>query len=110
MRLCIRTCRSRSSLAARCFFAWRYSGCTCGAIFAGLRTGSGDEDPVHPVVCPLPLGFSQVLILKIVSEGYIPSYSEAGDAYDGATRIGPSCLGRGLVADVCERAAGLALL
>src|SRR5258708_40327216 len=58
MRLCIPTCRSGSSSAARCFCAWGYYACTCGAIFGGLRAGSGNEDPIPIRLCaPPPPGF-----------------------------------------------------
>ena len=42
MQLCIPTCRSGSSLAARCLFAWRSYGFICGAIFAEPRVVNGD--------------------------------------------------------------------
>ena len=42
MQLRIPTCRSGSSWAARCLFAWRSYRCICGAIIAGRWTVNGD--------------------------------------------------------------------
>ena len=47
MQLCIPTCRSGSSLAAQCLFAWRSYGCICGAIFAEPRAVNGDGNPIR---------------------------------------------------------------
>jgi hypothetical protein len=42
-QLCIPTCRSGSSLAARCLFALQFYRCICGAIIAQHRTVNGDD-------------------------------------------------------------------
>jgi hypothetical protein len=42
MQLCIPICRSGSSLAARCLFAWRSYRFICGDIIAEQRMVNGD--------------------------------------------------------------------
>lgn len=46
MQLCMPTCRSGSSWAVRCLFAWRSYGGICSAILAGLRPVGGDAGPL----------------------------------------------------------------